>query len=70
MEDIMNKLKWRYDKKYNQWWVDETVPFSNDGFTIEKDDMGYYLREHPFKGIGRFKLLRAAKKVAHLLRFG
>ena len=67
----MNKLNWKYDKQYKQWWIRESIAYANDGFVIEKKNGTYDLtNDSGFHCIGGFKLLRSAKQVAHLLKFG
>lgn len=66
----MNKeLKWKYDKKFKQYYTVETEPYANDGFTIEKKDDFYFL-DHGSKFIYGFNKLKSAKLVAELIRFG
>ena len=62
------KLKWNYDKRFKQWWVNFDC---EDGFLIEKEDNLYFLkRDNQFRNVGYFRLLKNAKKVAQLLYNG
>ena len=65
----MSKLKWKYDKKFKQWYIGEIEPYSNDVLTIEKKSDFYYL-DFGSKFIAGFSKLSSAKKVAELIRFG
>lgn len=67
----MEKIKWKYDKRYNSWYVGETIPYENDGLQIKKSTTGrFVLTEGYFRRIGSFRKLSSAKKVAELLRNG
>lgn len=68
----VKNIKWKYDKKFKQWWTGETSAYANDGFTIDKESGGdrYRLRQEYFKTIGYFNKLSSAKEVARLLRHG
>lgn len=66
----MEKIKWKYDKKRKQWWVNEASPWLNDGFQIYKDRGRYYLKEDGVNYDIAFKKLSSAKTVANLLRHG
>ena len=64
------KLKWKYDKKFKQWWVDLGL-YEYGGFMIEKDGSYYALIRDDSRGrIGSFRLLKNAKTVAQLLHNG
>lgn len=65
----MNKIKWKYDKKYKYWWTNETAAWANYGFTIKKDE-SYYVLEREYYFIGRFNKIKNAKTVAELLKNG
>ena len=54
-------MKWRYDRRFKQWWID------GEDYFIEKTDIGYKLVYSYFKTIGIFKKLKSAKKVAELI---
>jgi hypothetical protein len=63
----MEKIKWKFDKKCQQWYT------SNDSLNyfitkiITKYDHTYILSIDFIKTVGRFKKLSSAKKVAELL---
>lgn len=67
----MKKLKWKYDKKFKQWWVGESVPYANDGAQITKEKDGRFLlrMDNPHATL-RFKKLSTAKKIAQLIHNG
>jgi hypothetical protein len=66
------KLKWKVDRKNKQWYIIETVPYANDGFTITKTSDGLYrlVRDYSITTMIIFKKLSSAKKVAELIKFG
>ncbi len=68
----MEKLKWHYDKKIKQWWINEHPVYANNGFTIERNlnSKRYSLMLGHTKPIGFFNKLSSAKTVANLLRHG
>lgn len=61
------ELKWKYDSKHKQWWVDGLI---GDEMYIDKVDDGYTLNRDYFTTIGTFKKLKSAKLCAHLICFG
>lgn len=67
--NMNKKLKWKYDKRFMQYYSIETEPYANDGFVIEKKS-GFYYLDHGSKFIYGFNKLTSAKKVADLIRFG
>ncbi len=64
-----NLIKWKYDKKFKQWYLSETKPYANDSFTIERKQ-GIYRLEQNYDLTLFFKKLSSAKKVAELIRLG
>jgi hypothetical protein len=62
-------MKWKYDKKFKQWYATNNEQFVSDRFTIEKKDKFYYL-EHGYKFISGFYKLKSAKTVAELIAKG
>lgn len=67
----MKKLQWHYDKKNKQWYVAESLPWTNDGFTIKKIiGHGRWVLSEEHEIIGIFQKLQNAKQVAFLLRHG
>ena len=67
----MRELKWKYDKKFKQWWVGESKPYDSDGATIEKTEgREFYLKMDYPQCHFRFKKLANAKLVAQLLTHG
>jgi len=65
--DDVEKLKWKYDKKFKQWWVNIGT---DDGFVIHKEGGLYALVRDSFYVAGRFTYLKNAKTVAQLLYNG
>ena len=63
----MEKLKWKYDKRFKQWWVN--LDYENQ-FHIEKEIGQYVLYRNSIIRIGRFACLKNAKTVAQLLYNG
>lgn len=63
----MEKLKWKYDKKYKQWWVNESIPYANNGMTITKGETLYILQFDHINASLTFKNISSAKKVAQLI---
>lgn len=59
-------IKWKYDKKFKQWWNSEY------DFTIEHGLFKgtYTLKEGHFRNIATLKKLASAKKIADLLIYG
>lgn len=68
----MAKLKWKYDKKFKQWWIGESVPYAGDAMSIWKSDNGkkFSLKMEYPKAHLLFKRLLDAKKVAQLIYNG
>lgn len=64
------KIKWHYDKKFKQWYVNETIAYGNDGFQICHDSNRYVLTGDIFGSKLYFNKLSSAKQVANLLRHG
>lgn len=71
------KLKWRYDRKNQEWYTMESVAYANDDYSIRKEmnitpAMRPYSLRNEARGstIGRFYTLTAAKTVANLLQYG
>lgn len=67
----MAKLKWKYDKKFKQWWIGESVPYANDGAQIGKEKDGRFLlrMDYPHATL-RFGKLKDAKDCAQLIHNG
>lgn len=65
----MEKIKWSYDKKFKEWWINETSPYAMDHMNIENVGGKYELTKGVLR-VGRFKKLSSAKIVANLLRHG
>ena len=68
-EKLIDKIKWSYDKKNEEWYVCESFPYANDGLSISKDGERYKLCK-AYLVVGRFNKLSSAKTVANLLRNG
>ncbi len=63
------KLRWKYDKKCKQWYINESVAWANDGMYINKENDKYELC--PRAGIHfAFKKLSSAMSVAQLIKNG
>lgn len=63
------KLKWKYDKKFKQWYITESEPYANDGATIDKTQIGYKLLINGDL-IHYFNKLSSAKEVGRLIQLG
>lgn len=63
-------MKWHYDKKFKQWWTEDTDAYACNGFTIKNYTNRYRLEQGHFKVIGHFNKLSSAKTVAELLMNG
>lgn len=62
-------MKWSYDVKNKEWYIIESFPYANDGFSIKKNGTSYNLtRNHSY--IWSFSKLSSAKEVARLMKNG
>ena len=66
----MEKIKWKYDKKFKLWYIIESEPYASNGFQIYHDSNRYVLTGDNFGSKLYLKKLQSAKTVANLLRHG
>jgi hypothetical protein len=63
------KIKWRYDKKFKEWWIENDEP-DGDQYCIKRELGDWSLSRNTFHTIGFFKKLKNAKLCAWLLLHG